>query len=259
VDITQESTVETSETLESKPEETAMSEMDSVESDGDLESGSGQVHQSSSPSAFGDMDFEDEDIPDLEDEETSPQPPESPSPQSEDTINQSAALEALTKKVETLQRQLDDRIGQYVRIAADFENFRKRTQKEREDLEFKAKCSTLSELLPVVDNFDRARILIKPQTDEETAIHKSYLSVYKELVVCLKRIGVSPMRAEGQEFDPNLHEAVMREPTNKHPEGTVMEELVKGYFLNELVLRHAMVKVAAVPDDPIAEGEASSE
>ena len=90
-------------------------------------------------------------------------------------------------------------------------------------------------------------------------IHKSYQSVYKQLVDCLKRIGVSPMRAEGSQFDPNLHEAVMREPTDDHPEGTVMEELMRGYMLGERVIRHAMVKVAAEPEPMIPSDEALQE
>jgi molecular chaperone GrpE len=84
-------------------------------------------------------------------------------------------------------------------------------------------------------------------------IHKSYQSVYKQLVECLKRMGVSAMRAEGQEFDPNLHEAVMREPTSQHEEGEVMEEFVRGYHARGRVLRHAMVKVAAPPEDAPAD------
>ncbi|MEO0532457.1 MAG: nucleotide exchange factor GrpE [Cyanobacteria bacterium P01_A01_bin.123] len=159
-----------------------------------------------------------------------------------------AALADLQRQVAGLKAQVEDRTGQYVRIAADFENFRKRTSKEKEDMEVQIKCSTISELLPVIDNFERARAQIKPQTESETTIHKSYQSVYKQLVDCLKRIGVSPMRAEGQPFDPMLHEAVMREPTDQHPEDTVMEELVRGYLLGERVLRHAMVKVAAAPE-----------
>jgi molecular chaperone GrpE len=151
-------------------------------------------------------------------------------------------------QVESLKAQLEERNTQYMRIAADFENFRKRNQKEKEDLEQQVKRATITELLPVVDNFERARSHIKPQTDAEMNIHKSYQSVYKQLVDSLKRLGVSPMRPEGKEFDPNLHEAVMRQPTNEHPEGTVLEELVRGYFLGDRVLRHAMVKVAAAPE-----------
>ncbi|MEO1620366.1 MAG: nucleotide exchange factor GrpE [Cyanobacteria bacterium J06632_3] len=165
---------------------------------------------------------------------------------------------ALQKQVETLQAQLDDRTGQFTRLTADFENFRKRTAKERETLEVQVKCNTISSLLEVVDNFERARSQIKPQGDGEMNIHKSYQGVYKQLVEALKKLGVSPMRAEGKEFDPNLHEAVMREPTDQYPEGTVIDEFVRGYVLGERVLRHAMVKVAT-PLDPSAEsGDSSS-
>ncbi len=158
--------------------------------------------------------------------------------------------EALKAQLEDLNQQCDGLKTQSMRIAADFDNFRKRTQKEKEDLEQQAKRMTLTELLPVVDNFERARSQIKPQNDGEMAIHKSYQGVYKQLVDCLKRIGVSPMRPEGQEFDPNLHEAVMREPTAEYPEGTVIEQLMRGYMLNDRVLRHAMVKVASAPEHP---------
>lgn len=172
--------------------------------------------------------------------------------------NQKAAFAELQTKVTSLQAQLEDRSSQYMRIAADFENYRRRTSKEREDQEVQVKCNTISELLPVIDNFERARAQIKPQTEPEMTIHKSYQSVYKQLVDCLKRLGVSAMRAEGQEFDPNFHEAVMREPTDQHPEGTVMEELVRGYVIEERVLRHAMVKVAA-PLEPDMEAGSTAE
>lgn len=168
----------------------------------------------------------------------------------------SRAIAELTQQVESLKAQVEERTGQYMRIAADFDNFRKRTQKEKEDLEQQVKCSTIVELLPVVDNFERARSQIKPQTDQEMNIHKSYQSVYKQLVDCLKRVGVAPMRSEGKEFDPNLHEAVMREATDEHAEGTVIEELVRGYLLGERVLRHAMVKVATAPEPVITSDEA---
>lgn len=165
------------------------------------------------------------------------------------------ALAQLATEVESLRSQLDERTSQYMRIAADFENFRKRTSREKTDLEQRVKRETLSELLPVIDSFDRARSHINPQTDQEGNIHNSYQGVYKQLVDCLKRIGVSPMRAKGQPFDPNLHEAVMREPTNEYEEGIVVEELVSGYLLGEQVLRHAMVKVAA----PLEDFESASE
>ena len=161
----------------------------------------------------------------------------------------SGAAAELQQEVDRLRSQLDERMGQYVRITADFENFRKRTQKERQDLEVQVKCSTISELLPVIDNSERARSQIKPQTDGEMTIHKSYQGVYKQLVDALKKLGVSPMRAEGEPFDPNLHEAVMREATSEYDDGVVMEQLMRGYMVGERVLRHAMVKVAMASDE----------
>jgi molecular chaperone GrpE len=175
-------------------------------------------------------------------------------------------VKELTQSVETLKTQLDDRsaqveelTNQQKRLAADFDNYRRRTAKEKEDLEVQVKIATINELLSVVDNFERARSHIKPQNEAETNIHKSYQGIYKQLVDSLKRIGVSPMRAEGQEFDPNLHEAVMREPTHEFPEGSVMEELVRGYMMGDRILRHALVKVAAAPEDGDegSEGESS--
>jgi molecular chaperone GrpE len=163
----------------------------------------------------------------------------------------------LKAQLEELNQQSESFKTQSMRIAADFDNFRKRTSKEKEDLEQQIKRVTLSELLPIVDNFERARSQIKPQNDGEMGIHKSYQGVYKQLVDCLKRIGVSAMRPEGQEFDPNLHEAVMREATNEYPEGVVIEQLVRGYFLGERVLRHAMVKVASAPETPSEESDES--
>jgi molecular chaperone GrpE len=185
--------------------------------------------------------------------------PETGVPATENTGAETAALAELTQQIESLKTQLEERSTQYMRIAADFENYRKRTSKEKEELETLMKRNTILELLPVVDNFERARSHLKPQSDGEMTMHKSYQGVYKQLVDSLKRLGVSPMRPEGQEFDPNLHEAVMREPTDEHPEGTVLEELVRGYYLGDRVLRHAMVKVAAPKEDtPSTEEDQSS-
>ncbi|MFQ4140126.1 nucleotide exchange factor GrpE [Nodosilinea sp. PGN35] len=170
-------------------------------------------------------------------------------PPSEEPSVDTAVVADLERQVAGLKAQLEDRASQSMRIAADFENYRKRTSKEKDELATQIKGDTIIELLPVVDNFERARSQIKPQTEAEMTIHKSYQSVYKQLVETLKRLGVSAMRAEGQEFDPLLHEAVMREPTADHAEGIVIEEFVRGYQLGDRVLRHAMVKVAAPPED----------
>ena len=168
----------------------------------------------------------------------------------------SSRVDALTLEVQSLKTKLEEQSSQYLRITADFENFRKRTRKEQEELDERSKCNTILELLPVIDNFERARTQLKAESEEAVNIHKSYQGIYKQLVECLKRIGVVPMRAKGNEFDPMLHEAVMREPSNEFEDGTVIEELQRGYILGERVLRHAMVKVAVAGDPP---SESSSE
>jgi molecular chaperone GrpE len=175
-------------------------------------------------------------------------------------------IDFLQEEIDTLKQQLEEQTQQvdaykkrYITLAAEFDNFRKRTEKEKEELETKTKGKTLMEILGVVDNFERARTQIKPANDGEMGIHKSYQGVYKILVESLKRLGVSPMRSEGQPFDPTYHEAMMREYTDEHPEGTVVEQLVRGYTLGEQVLRHALVKVAAPKEtDPNADQSEST-
>jgi molecular chaperone GrpE len=176
--------------------------------------------------------------------------------QTTDTQNYQEVIAALQEQVALLKQQLDEQTEktesfktQYIRIAADFDNFRKRTSKDKEMLEFQVKRNTILELLSVIDNFERARNQIKPNNDGEKGIHKSYQSVYKQLVESLKRIGVSSMRPENQPFDPNYHEAMLREPTDEYPEGTVIEQLVRGYLIDDQVLRHAMVKVASSKEE----------
>ena len=160
----------------------------------------------------------------------------------------------LKKRLDEQTQQAELTKAQYARLAADFENFRRRTTKEKENLEVQVKKNIITNLLPVIDNFERARTGLKPNSEGEKAIHSSYQGVYKTLVECLKKMGVSAMRPEGQEFDPNYHEAMLREPTNEYPEGTVIEQLMRGYVLGDIILRHAMVKVA-VPQEPVITSE----
>ncbi len=134
-----------------------------------------------------------------------------------------------------------------MRIAADFDNFRKRQSRDQDELRTQIACSTLSEILPVVDNFERARQQLEPQAEEAQTIHRSYQGLYKQLVDVFKQLGVAPMRVEGEPFDPNFHEAVLREPSDEHPEDVVIAELQRGYRLNDRVLRHALVKVSMGP------------
>ena len=147
----------------------------------------------------------------------------------------------------SLQAEHENLRGQYMRIAADFDNFRKRQSRDRDDLKLQITCTTVAEILPVVDNFERARQQLNPQHEEAQALHGSYLALYRQLVDVLKQLGVAPMRVEGEPFDPTLHEAVLREPSEEHPEDVVIAELQRGYSLQDRVLRHALVKVSMGP------------
>jgi molecular chaperone GrpE len=180
-----------------------------------------------------------------------------------------AAKESVEADLVSLRQENEALRGQYMRIAADFDNFRKRQQRETEDLRLQLICSTLSEILPVVDNFERARQQLNPEGEEAQGLHRSYQGLYKQLVDVMKQLGVSPMRVEGEVFNPSLHEAVLNEPSDKYSEDVVIEELQRGYHLDGRVLRHAMVKVSMGPgpsgetndsnsDSATAEGEGNN-
>ncbi len=164
--------------------------------------------------------------------------------------NNDARLEQLEKEHETLKNQ-------YVRISADFENFRKRQTRDQDDLKIQLVSKTITAILPIVDNFERARQQLKPESEEAQSLHRSYQGLYKQLVEVLKQQGVAPMRVVGQQFDPNLHEAVLREPSEEFKEDLIVEELQRGYHLEGKVLRHALVKVSMGPgkDNSQEEGE----
>ena len=156
-------------------------------------------------------------------------------------------LQQLEQELNTLKQEHETLQSQYMRIAADFDNFRKRQSRDQDDIRQQLICSTLSEILPVVDNFERARQQLKPEGEEAQALHRSYQGLYKQLVDVLKQQGVARMEVVGQVFDPTLHEAVLREESTEHPEDVVTEELQRGYHLNGKVLRHALVKVSMGP------------
>jgi molecular chaperone GrpE len=184
------------------------------------------------------------------------EPSQSPTDSNETTPESgraSAASAATLEKINgliaestSLREQLDDRKQQYLRLYADFENFRKRTERDKEEQEGTITGKILKKILPVVDDFERAQLQISPKNDGEASIHKSYQSVYKQLLKCLKETGVARMECVGQEFDPNFHEAIMQEPSTEYEEGIIMEELRPGYLVSDdRVLRHSLVKVSS--------------
>ncbi len=133
--------------------------------------------------------------------------------------------------------------NQYIRLAADFDNFRKRQEQERENLLKYGAENTVKKLIEVLDNFDRGMKAIETVEDCDK-VKECYSLAYKNFNEVLTKIGLEAIKAEGEEFDPNLHEAVMQTPTNELPEHTIIAELQKGYKLGDKVLRPALVNVA---------------
>ena len=190
--------------------------------------------------------------------ESAPDAPEATSEQAPAALDPADRMQQLEQELSALKQEHETLNSQYMRIAADFDNFRKRQSRDQDDMRQQLVCSTLTEILPVVDNFERARQQLDPQAEEAQAIHRSYQGLYKPRVDVFKQLGVSPMRVEGEPFDPTLHEAVLREPSDEHAEDLVIAELQRGYHLNDRVLRHALVKVSMGPGPSGGAAPASS-
>lgn len=133
--------------------------------------------------------------------------------------------------------------NQYIRLAADFDNYRKRQEQEREALLKYGAENTIKKFIEVLDNFDRGLKAIETVEDCEK-VKECYNLAYKNFTDVMKKVGVEPIDAEGQIFDPNFHEAVMQTPTADKPEHTIIAELQKGYKLGDKVLRPSLVNVA---------------
>lgn len=133
---------------------------------------------------------------------------------------------------------------QYLRLNADFDNFRRRTKDEKEVLKDNIRGDIVTSLLPVVDNFELARTQVKAETEGEQKINNSYQSLYKQFVDFLRSLGVEAVPTVGQPFDPNFHEAIMKEASNEVPDNTVLMEFRKGFKIGNSLLRPAMVKVS---------------
>ena len=143
--------------------------------------------------------------------------------------------------LEELRREKDSLQDRLLRTAAEFDNYRKRVERERRDLADYMKADILAEILPIVDNFERA--LQAPSSDIDS-LRKGVELIHKQMHDFLRKRGVTPIEALGADFDPNFHQAVIHETSPLHREGEVIEELQRGYMLGDKLLRPAMVKVA---------------
>lgn len=157
-----------------------------------------------------------------------------------------ARTEALVgDPVEVLRREKDALYDRLLRTTAEFDNYRKRVDRDRRELAESAGADILSDLLPILDNFERA--LQAPDTGEIEPFRKGLELIHRQMLDFLRRRGAKPIEALGADFDPNLHQAVVHEASDEHREGQVMEQLQRGYMLGDRLLRPAMVKVAKKP------------
>lgn len=146
-------------------------------------------------------------------------------------------------EVEKIKKDFENLNNQYLRLAADFDNYRKRQAQEREGLINYGKIEAFTKLLEVLDNFDRAEQSLK-DNDDINCVKDAFAVLHKQIVDSLEKLGLNQIETVGKEFDPNFHDAVMQTPSDEYPDQTIIAELQKGYKLGDKVLRPALVNVA---------------
>ncbi|WP_339198272.1 nucleotide exchange factor GrpE [Solibacillus sp. FSL R5-0449] len=146
------------------------------------------------------------------------------------------------QKITELEAKLAEEDARYLRLRADYDNLARRTRLDREAAEKYRAQSLLTELLPVLDNLDRA-LQVEVTTEEAASLYKGVQMVYDQLVAATEKEGLTIIPAEGESFDPNFHQAVMQEQDSEKETGVILRELQKGYQLKDRVLRPSMVSV----------------
>ncbi len=146
------------------------------------------------------------------------------------------------KKEEAYKQKIDELEDRVKRQMAEFENFRKRTEKEKAAMYEVGAKSVIEKMLPVVDNFERGLAAI-PEADKGNAFAEGMNMIYKQLMGEFEKLGVKPIEAVGTEFNPDFHNAVMQVASDDLESGMVAQELLKGYTYNDSVVRHSMVAV----------------
>ncbi|MGG3311462.1 nucleotide exchange factor GrpE [Paenibacillus sp. FSL W8-0187] len=167
---------------------------------------------------------------------------EAVNPEQEIPVTDSAD-DAGSAELEKLQAEVLEHQQRTLRVQADFDNFRRRTQKEKEDLGKYASSKLITELLPVIDNFERA-LQASEENPEFESFSKGVNMIFRQLESVLATEGLTAMKSVGEPFNPEYHQAIMQVESDEYEEGIVVEEVQKGYMLKDKVLRPAMVKVS---------------
>lgn len=150
---------------------------------------------------------------------------------------------AQDNELEQAKAQAEENHQRYLRAQADFDNFRRRTLKEKEDLAKYASLKLVTELVPILDNFERA-IATNPNSGDTESFTKGVDMIFRQLQQVLEQEGLTAMNTVGEAFNPEFHQAIMQVESDEYEEGIVVEEVQKGYMLKDRVLRPAMVKVS---------------
>ena len=171
-------------------------------------------------------------------ERESPPAPDAPPPDTEDVRGDP---DPGGPELDEVIRERDAHYERLLRVTAEFDNYRKRTERERRELIEQAAGDLLGDLLPVVDDLERA---LAADTADGDAYRRGVEIIHRQLLDLMAKRGVAPIEAVGADFDPTLHQAVAHEPGDGHRDGEVVEELRRGYTLHQRLLRPSMVKVA---------------
>ena len=164
-------------------------------------------------------------------------------PAAEEAVEESAETqEQAVDETEKLKAEIEEKKNQYLRLQADFENFRRRTRQEKEELGNVVTQTILKDMLPLLDNFERA--LASDNKDSE-GFHKGVEMIYNQFAEALKKNGLEYIETEGKKFDPNFHQAVMRVQNPELEDETIAAELQKGYIVKGRVVRPSMVQVVS--------------
>jgi molecular chaperone GrpE len=155
-------------------------------------------------------------------------------------------LEALRERTAAIEQERDEFRGLLQRIRADFENYQKRAQRDLEQERRYWHGSLALDLLPILDNFERAVAAAK-QAGETGPLVQGVAMIQAQVLDALKRHGITRIEAQGQPFDPNLHQAVMQQPSTEYPPNTVLQVLEQGFLIHDRVLRPARVVVSVAP------------
>lgn len=146
-------------------------------------------------------------------------------------------------KIEALENEISQLNDKYLRVMAEYDNFKKRTQKEKEAIYTDSVGDTVTELLPVLDNFERALASFSDDA-KESEFYKGFEMIYTQTQDIFSKLGVKTIETKDSEFDPNLHNAVMHIDDEEYGENVIVEEFQKGYIYRDKVIRYSMVKVA---------------